>query len=89
MAWVSGDDRIWLVQQIVRNAPEFGGCRHLGANLFNYFVIRNTQICSSRLQLVFEDAISLAITEYKRDGENPPLKLGGAEIFADQLLQKD
>jgi hypothetical protein len=33
------EDRQWILEQILRRAPEFGVCRYLGANLFNYFVL--------------------------------------------------
>jgi hypothetical protein len=46
---VSPQDRIWIVQQTVRRAPQFGVCKELGANLFNYFVIHD----SAQTEIVF------------------------------------
>lgn len=94
-------DRIWAVQKIIRRAPEFGVCRELGANLFNYFVIHdltqadkvfNTlldEVCGSRLQYIFEYAISLAIAEYLRVNSPIPFKLDTSRKYADRLLRKD
>ena len=38
VASTSDHDRIWAMKQIIRRAPEFGICRNLGFNIFNYFV---------------------------------------------------
>jgi hypothetical protein len=88
----SFQDRIWIVRQIVRRASQFGVCKELGANIFNYFVIHDLsqadiifsilldEICDSRLQYYFEFAISLAITEYER--ENNPI------LFKLEMSQK-
>jgi len=65
------NERIWLAVQAVRMAPEYGVCRDLGANLFNYLV-RDCEgdgtfgalvheICLSRMQHLFEHSIGLAI----------------------------
>jgi len=105
--WVSGrmtsmsmDDRIWILQQIVRRAPEFQVCRDLGANLFNYFVVRDfaeadimlsiliDEISYSRLQYLFEYAISIAIDEYRRRNKTP-LEFKAAGALSDKLMRKD
>ena len=39
LASLSRHDRIWTMKQIIQKAPEFGVCRNLGANIFNYFVL--------------------------------------------------
>jgi hypothetical protein len=77
IAALSHEDRVWLVEQIVRRAGEFGVCKDLGANLFNYFVIRDLQevdimlcklleeIIQTRLQYQFEVAINMALEDYK------------------------
>jgi hypothetical protein len=35
----SWDNKLWLLKEIVRMAPEHGQCRDLGGNLFNYFIV--------------------------------------------------
>ena len=100
MASISRDDRIWVLEQIIRRAPEFQSCRDLGANLFNYFVVRDftesdimlsiliDEISYSRLQYLFEYAISLAIDEYRRRNK-APLEFKAVRRFANKLLRKD
>ena len=100
MASISRDDRIWVLEQIIRRAPEFQSCRDLGANLFNYFVVRDfteadimlsiliDEISYSRLQYLFEYAISIAIDEYRRRNK-APLEFKAARRFADKLMRKD
>jgi hypothetical protein len=95
------NDRIWAIQKIIRRAPEFGVCRELGANIFNYFVIHDltqadkvfstllNEMCGSRLQYIFEYAISLAIAEYLRVNTTIPFKLDTSRKYADKLLRKD
>jgi hypothetical protein len=98
---VSPEDRIWIVRQIVRRAPEFGVCRELGANLFSYFVVHDLthadivlstlldEICDSRLQYIFEYAISLAITEYQHENGVILLKLEMSRKYMNSLLRRD
>src|ERR1700738_4468629 len=73
---VSQADRQWIVEKIVRLAPEFGVCTDLGAKIVHYFVDRETdpesehnwqlhlvlekEISSSRLKFVFENSIKSA-----------------------------
>jgi hypothetical protein len=40
---VSTNDRVRIVQNIVRKAPEFGVCRQLGESVFKYFVLRDAE----------------------------------------------
>jgi hypothetical protein len=87
------DERVLLVTRAVRMAPEFGVCRDLGANLFNYVVLQGQEhevnavfdtlvreICSSRMQYLFEHAIGLAIANADR--------LPSPEIDTRQLKDK-
>lgn len=97
----SPKDRIWVLQQIVRRAPEFGMCRDLGANLFNYFVVRDLretdlmlsilleEIIDTRLQFLFEYAVSIAIEDYRRRDAVLPMNLELSRKYADKLLRKD
>ena len=100
MASISRDDRIWILEQIIRRAREFQSCRDLGANLFNYFVVRDIseadvmlailidEISYSRLQYLFEYAISIAIDEYRRRNR-APLEFKTARGYANKLMRKD
>jgi hypothetical protein len=70
---ISREDRIWIVEQLVRRAPEFGVCRDLGANIYNYFIMQNgredkelneiftKEIASSRVRPLFEYSIRLLL----------------------------
>src|SRR5271170_4029728 len=76
-ASISRDDRIWTMRHIIRKAPEYGVCRNLGANVFNYFVLHDLnevdamicilleEIIGSPLQYLLEYVISIAIAEYR------------------------
>jgi hypothetical protein len=90
IAALSHEDWLWLVQQIVRRSKEFGVCKNLGANLFNYFVIRDLretdvmlsklleEITESRLPYQFEFTISMALEDYYFDNhcnDSVPLKV--------------
>src|SRR5271167_633663 len=101
MSSISCQERIWTMKQIIRNAPEFGVCRNLGANIFNYFVLHDfndvdamtcillDEIIDTPLQYLFEYAISLAIAAYQnREGANP-LLLNNARLYKPKLLRKD
>jgi len=100
MASITRDDRIWILEQIIRRASEFQICRDLGANLFNYFVVRDLaeadimlsvlidEISYSRLQYLFEYAISIAIDEYRRQNQTP-LEFKAAKRFAEKLMRKN
>ena len=100
MSSISRDDRIWILEQIIRRASEFQSCRDLGANLFNYFVVRDfaeadvmlsiliDEISYSRLQYLFEYAISIAVDEYRRRNK-APLEFKVARRFVDRLMRKD
>jgi hypothetical protein len=101
VASVSRADRIWIVRQIIRRAPEYGVCRDLGANVFNYFVLHDLkevdammcilleEIIGSPLQYLFEYAISIAIAEYQNTEGVSPLVLDEARKFGPQLLRKN
>ena len=101
MESISRQDRIWLVEQLVRHASEFGRCRDLCANIFNYFVVRDMaeadlmlsillkEICTSRLQFLFEYAISVAIADYKMQDNAPALEFEMAKRYNDNLLRRD
>ena len=70
---ISREDRVWTVEQLVRRAPEFAVCRDLGANIYNYFIMRNgeedkevqevfaKEIASSRMRPLFEYPIRLLL----------------------------
>ena len=100
-ASISRDDRIWTMRQIIRKAPEYGVCRDLGANVFNYFVLHDLkevddmmcivleEIIGSSLQYLFEYAISVAIAEYQNTDGVYPLVLDEARKFRPKLLRKD
>jgi hypothetical protein len=75
-------DIIRTVEQIIRHAPEFGIYRELGGNIFFNFVLLSPkgskngtviltttvrEICSSKIQYLFEFAINRAINHYLRD----------------------
>ena len=97
---LSWEDRIWTMRQIVRKAPEYGVCRNLGANIFNYFVVHSldnvdTMMCvlleeiiGSPLQYLFEYAIDVAISEY-HNIEQTPLMFREACRFGSKLLRKN
>jgi len=97
---ISREDRIWILQQIIRRAPEFQSCGDLSANLFNCFVVRDfaeanimlsiliDEISCSRLQYLFEDAISIAIDEYRRRNRTH-LEFKAARGLSDKLIRKD
>ena len=100
VASLTKDDRIWTMRQIIRGAPEYGVCRDLGANVFNYFVLHdlevNAMMCIlleeiivSPLQYLFEYAISIAIAEYQNTEGNSPLVLNEARKYQSKLLQKE
>ena len=93
-------DRIWAMEQIIRRAPEFGICRNLGINIFDYFVLHDLndvddmmcilleEIVASPLQYCFEYAISRALTDYQLAG-GTPLQLSKARKYGARLLRKD
>jgi hypothetical protein len=104
IAALSHEDRLWLVEHIVRRAGEFGVCKDLGANLFNYFVVRDLQetdilfcklleeITHTRLQYQFEVAISMALEDYKfRSGleDIAPLDVTLSRKYRRKLLRRD
>ena len=63
IASVSCNDRIWIVRQIVRNATEFGVCKDLGANIFNYFIIHDLKDVDFIMCILLEEIIiTLAIS---------------------------
>jgi len=94
-------DRIWTTRQIIRGAPEYGVCRDLGANVFNYFVLHdleevNAMMCilleeiiGSPLQYLFEYAISIAMAEYQNTEGNSTLVLNEARKYQSKLLRKE
>ena len=98
---ISQNDRIWLLEQIVQRAPEYGVCRYLGTYLFKYFVIRDTaeadlmlsvlvkEITTSRLQYMFEFAVSLAVRVYQQSEEVNRLDLKISKKYADKLMRPE
>jgi len=101
---LSVEDRSWLVEQLIRHADEFGVCRDLGANIFNYLVVIELndvdfwlcklleEIFCSRLQYVFEYAIGMGISEYNRKNEvcfGSRSKFETSRRHLDRLLRKD
>jgi hypothetical protein len=101
VASLSREDRIWIIRHIIRKAPEYGVCRSLGANVFNYFVLHDLkevdvmmcilleEIIGSPLQYLLEYAISIAIAEYQNTKEASPLVLDEARKFGSKLLRKN
>lgn len=47
------------------------------------------EICTSRLQFLFEYAISVAITDYKMQDNAPALEFEMAKRYNDNLLRRD
>jgi hypothetical protein len=98
---ISLSDRVWILQQIVRRAPEFGVCRDLATNLFNYFILHDLEhvdfmlcalldeIVCSRLQYVFEYSIGVAIVDYYGSNGIKPLVINDAREYASKLLRRD
>lgn len=95
---LGNDEKIWLVTKAVRLAPEYGVCRDLGANLFNYFVVSEPkneannvfnalvqEICSSRMQYLFEHVIGLAIA----NSDVLPSPDSGTQYLKTRLLIKN
>jgi hypothetical protein len=104
IAALSREDRVWLVEQIVRRASEFGVCKDLGANVFNYFVVRDLEetdimfsklleeVTQTRLQYRFEFTISLALEDFKfRSGleDIAPLDVTLTRKYQGKLLRRD
>jgi hypothetical protein len=102
IAALSHEDRLWLVEQIVRRSSEFGVCKNLGANLFNYFVrdLGETDVMLSKLleeitetclQYQFEFAINMALEDYfhNRWNESVPLKVTLSPTYQKKLLRHD
>jgi hypothetical protein len=97
---VSQNDRVQLIKQIVQRASEFGVCSYLGSYLFNYFVIRDKaeanlmlsvlleEITMSRLQYIFEFAISAAFAQYQR-AEATSVEFTMSEKYADKLMRTE
>ena len=94
---LSQPNRIWVIEQLVRRAPEFGACRDLSANIFNYFVASDcgadlmlttllTEICNTRLQYLFEYSISIAIAEHKLRENSSALNFQMARKYKFKLL---
>jgi hypothetical protein len=98
---ISQNDRIWLLEQIVQRAPEYGVCRYLGTYLFKCFVIRDTteadlmlsvlvkEITTSRLQYMFEFAVSLAVRVYQQSEEVNRLDLKISKKYAGKLMRPE
>jgi hypothetical protein len=98
---LSKENRIWAMKQIIRKAPEYGVCRNLGANVFNYFVLHCLndvdammyilleEIIGSPLQYLLEYVISIAIAEYHNMKEASPLVFDKARKFGLKLLRKN
>jgi hypothetical protein len=75
-------EKVWIVEQVVRRAPEFGVCRDLGAHLF-YYLVKDAkddrvfealveEICGSRIQELFEHSIGLAIGDCEEERQPKP-----------------
>jgi hypothetical protein len=74
---------MWIVEQIIRRAPEFGVCWDLGASIYNHFILRDPtesaqldliltrEISTSRLRRLFEYSIGLPKEEITRSKEFP------------------
>ena len=89
------------MRQIIRKAPEYGVCRSLGGNVFNYFVLHDLnkidammcilleEIIGSPLQYLFEYVINIAIAEYQNMESASPLVLNEARKFGPKLLRKN
>ena len=89
------------MRQIIRKAPEYGVCRNLGGNVFNYFVLHDLnkidammcilleEIIGSPLQYLFEYVINIAIAEYQNMEPASPLVLNEARKFGPKLLRKN
>jgi len=89
------------MRQIIRKAPEYGVCRNLAANVFNYFVLHELEkadtmmyilleeIINSPLQYLFEYAITIAILDYQNMKSAPLLILNEASKLGPKLLRKD
>ena len=101
LASLSRHDRIWTMKQIIQKAPEFGVCRNLGANIFNYFVLFDLkdidaimcvlleEIIATPLQYFFEYAISMAIADYQCIEGVPSLRLYKAREYGRKLIRTD
>jgi hypothetical protein len=101
VASLSCDDRIWTMRQIIRRAPEYGVCRSLVGNVFNYFVLHDLneidavmcilleEIIGSPLQYLFEYVINIAIVDYQNMETASPLVLNKACKFGSKLLRKN
>jgi hypothetical protein len=97
---VSQNDRIWLIKEIVQRAPEFGVCSYLGSYIFNYFVMRDKaetnlmlsvlleEITMSRLQYIFEFAISMTVAQYQR-AEITSIEFTMSEKYCDKLMRTE
>jgi hypothetical protein len=98
---LSCQNRKWLIRQTICRAGEFGVCRDLAANLFNYLVVRDLaefdvmlvtlleEIVGTRLQFMFEYAISDAISDYRKRNGDRDLKVDLAREYSTKLLHKD
>jgi hypothetical protein len=75
---------MWIVEQIIRRAPEFGVCWDLGASVYNHFILRDPtelaqldliltrgEMSTSRLRHLFEYSIGLAKEEITRSKKYP------------------
>ena len=101
VASLTWEDRIWTLRQIIRKAPEYGVCRSLGGNVFNYFVLHNLkkidammcilleEIVGSPLQYLFEYVINIALAEYQNMESASSLMLNEACKFGPKLLRKN
>jgi hypothetical protein len=101
VASLSWGDRIWTMRQIIRKAPEYGVCRSLGGNVFNYFVLHDLkkidammcilleEIINSPLQYLFEYVINIALAEYQNMESASSLMLNEARKFGPKLLRKN
>jgi hypothetical protein len=95
---LSKTERVWVIQQVVRLAPQYGECFDLGGNLYNWFVVQNLvesavmletllhEITCSPLQYMFEHSIGLAI-RYRFSGKVEVSD--GAKTYLPKLMRNN
>jgi hypothetical protein len=99
---LSPEDKEWLLREIIRKAPEYGQCRDLGANIFNYLIVADLElvdvmleivleeIIHSRLQFLFEFSISMALGDYcTRKAEQLAAKVNHSRKYKDKLMRPE
>jgi hypothetical protein len=105
MSSLSRKEKILLLEETVRKAPEYGQCRDLSGNLFNYFVLAADneedidlmfsvlleQITESPMQYLFEHMIGLAISYYLDENsmQKLPWKLPETKKYTSKLVRRN